>query len=132
VSLAFHALAILACAPPGERYSISRLRVGEASVDHLSKVLQRLVRAGLLSSRRGARGGFSLRRPAYEISLLDIWTALEGPIEDAPCPLHGNGCPITRCVFGDWISQGNRTLADYFSETTLEMLASPEGEPEDG
>jgi Rrf2 family protein len=46
---------------------------------YLSKQLQALVRAGLLESVPGAKGGFRLVRPAGEISLMDVVTAIEGP-----------------------------------------------------
>ena len=48
---------------------------------HLLKVLQQLVKSRILSSERGPSGGFSLRRPANKITLLDIVEAIEGPIE---------------------------------------------------
>lgn len=47
---------------------------------HLMKILQQLVRAGILISGRGPAGGFSLGRATQEISLLDIVEAVEGPI----------------------------------------------------
>jgi Rrf2 family protein len=125
-------MAILASSEGTGRYSISRLKVGDASLDHLSKVLQRLVRAGLVSSRRGARGGFMLTRPAEEITLLDIWTALEGPVDQVSCPLHDSGCPIGRCVFGTRIEESNRKITEYFAETTLASFARSGGEPDEG
>ena len=124
VSLAFHAMAILASDPSDGRLSIARLRVGKTSLDHLSKVLQRLVRAGLVTSRRGARGGFLLARPAGEITLLDIWVALEGAVGYASCPLHEDGCPVGSCVFGNLIEDSNRGIERYFADTTLASLAA--------
>ncbi len=47
---------------------------------HLLKILQQLVRAQILSSERGPAGGFVLRRPSGEITLLEIIEAIEGPI----------------------------------------------------
>jgi len=47
---------------------------------HLLKILQQLVRAQILSSERGPAGGFVLRKPAGEITLLEIIEAIEGPI----------------------------------------------------
>ncbi len=47
---------------------------------HLLKILQQLVRAQVLSSERGPAGGFMLRKPADEITLLEIVEAIEGPI----------------------------------------------------
>jgi Rrf2 family protein len=47
---------------------------------HLLKILQQLVRAQILSSERGPAGGFVIRKPAHEITLLEIIEAIEGPI----------------------------------------------------
>ena len=53
--------------------------------DSLLKLLQRLVRGGVLLSERGRGGGFSLARPPCELTLLEVIEALEGPIRaDAP------------------------------------------------
>ena len=46
----------------------------------LSKIFQKLVRSGLVRSRRGFRGGFFLARPASQITLREVIEALEGPI----------------------------------------------------
>ena len=47
--------------------------------------MQKLAQAGLLSSLRGAGGGFKLTRPAACISLADIIEAVEGPIAMTTC-----------------------------------------------
>jgi Rrf2 family protein len=47
---------------------------------HLLKILQQLVRAQILNSERGPAGGFVLRKPATDITLLEIVEAIEGPI----------------------------------------------------
>lgn len=54
-------------------------------LEYLLKILQQLVRAGVLRSKRGPRGGFFLARPAEEISLVEIIEAIDGPIVS---PLH--------------------------------------------
>lgn len=49
-------------------------------LEYLLKILQQLVKANVLRSKRGPRGGFSLARPAEKISLLNIIEAVEGPM----------------------------------------------------
>lgn len=46
----------------------------------LLQILRNLVAHGLLRSTRGVIGGYTLARPAHEISLLDIIEAVEGPV----------------------------------------------------
>ncbi|MFQ5655038.1 MAG: SUF system Fe-S cluster assembly regulator [Planctomycetota bacterium] len=79
-----------------------------------SKILKILARGGILQSRRGAKGGYSLIRTPAEISVAQIVRALEGPIamtacvEDAPgccemetwCPVRGNWQIINQAVYG--------------------------------
>jgi FeS assembly SUF system regulator len=60
-----------------------------------SKVLKGLVRAGLLVSHRGVKGGYGLARSAAAISVADVIVALEGPIALTACIEHGPGeCEI--------------------------------------
>ena len=52
------------------------------------KLMGRLAAEGLLTSVRGAAGGFTLARPAGEISLADVVEAVEGPIAMTVCSGH--------------------------------------------
>ena len=54
--------------------------------DSLLKVLQQLVRSGLLLSSRGRAGGFRLSRPPQEISLLDMVEAVDGELGESLPP----------------------------------------------
>ena len=49
-------------------------------LEYLLKILQQLVRANVLRSKRGPRGGFFLARPAESISMLQIVEAVDGPM----------------------------------------------------
>jgi FeS assembly SUF system regulator len=70
----------------GARLSATELS-GETGVPlpTAQKLMGKLASAGLLSSARGAAGGFALARPAAEISLADIVEAVEGPIALTIC-----------------------------------------------
>src|SRR5690606_15711368 len=54
-------------------------------VEYLKKRLQALVRAGILTSAPGVRGGFGLARPPEQITLLDVVTAIEGGTDPFRC-----------------------------------------------
>jgi FeS assembly SUF system regulator len=58
------------------------------------KLMGQLAGAGLLDSHRGAGGGFSLSRPAADISLADIVEAVEGPIAMSACSSGGYDCAL--------------------------------------
>lgn len=49
-------------------------------LEYLLKILQQLVRANVLRSKRGPRGGFSLAKPAKKITMLEVVEAVEGPM----------------------------------------------------
>lgn len=51
----------------------------------VSKILKILARAGLLDSHRGVKGGYSLARRADEVTVVDIISALDGPIAITEC-----------------------------------------------
>lgn len=50
-------------------------------LEYLLKIMQELVKAGVLRSKRGPRGGFSLARSISKITMLEIIEAVEGPID---------------------------------------------------
>jgi FeS assembly SUF system regulator len=61
----------------------------------VSKILKALARAGLLTSQRGAKGGYGLARPAEAISVAEVISALDGPIALTACIEDGpGGCEI--------------------------------------
>ncbi len=89
---------------------------------YLSKILRRMVVSGLLNSRKGHGGGFSLARPPAQITFCDILDAVDaaptsgrcafgwGRCDDAnPCPLHHSWSRISS-EFHHWAVTG--TLAD--------------------
>jgi FeS assembly SUF system regulator len=58
------------------------------------KLMGRLAAEGLLTSVRGAAGGFALARPAGEITLADIVEAVEGPIAMTVCSEGRTDCAL--------------------------------------
>jgi FeS assembly SUF system regulator len=63
----------------------------------VAKLLGQLGRAGILHSQRGVAGGFSLARPASEISLADIVEAIDGPIALTHCAQGATDCDLADC-----------------------------------
>jgi Rrf2 family protein len=57
----------------------------------LLKILQQLVRARILASERGPAGGFRLRKPPAEVTVLEIIEAVEGPIDGDMVVIDGVG-----------------------------------------
>ena len=92
--LADYAVVLMTAAaryPAGARLSATEL-AGDTGVPlpTAQKLMGQLAASGLLSSMRGASGGFALARPAGEISLADIVEAVEGPIALTMCSDSNN------------------------------------------
>lgn len=99
-SLAIHSIAYIAARQePSSVHDISRRL--EVSEFHLSKVLQRLSKRGLVRSSRGPGGGFTLAGNADSITLMDVYEAIEGTLEDHPCLMRKKTCDSKSCILGD-------------------------------
>ena len=120
----------LATLPPGSRVTVADLAAEcDAPVAFLGKILQRLVSARLVVSHRGYDGGFELARPAAGITLLDVVTALEGPLCLNRCLPGGAGCNLR-----DWCgahpvwAQAQAAFAEILSAWSIAQLASSAAE----
>jgi len=118
-SLAMHATVLLAASPDRALTTSQIATVLGVSEAHLSKVLQRLGRAGLVRSTRGPRGGFSLTRPSDQITLLEVYEAIEGIVVPATCLFDTAICRGDRCILGGLIAEVNDHVRDYLGRTRL-------------
>ncbi len=124
------ALSHLARLPEGELASAREIgeRFG-VPVPLLMNVLKRLAAAGYVASVRGVRGGYRLARPAVEISLADVVSAIEGPVALAECLADGDGrdgcrCQVlARCPLVGPLRKVHRRLQGVLADTTLAELA---------
>ena len=51
-------------------------------LEYLLKIMQQLVKAGIMKSKRGPNGGFNLARATKDITLFDVIVAIEGPVSN--------------------------------------------------
>lgn len=123
---AVRALTHLAMLPTGTRLTADELAgQNHASAARAAKILQRLVAARLLVSRRGFDGGFELARAPRDVSILDIVVALEGPLCLNACLEGGAGCgDSASCTARDVWSRAQAALARELAGATLEQLAA--------
>src|SRR3977135_1675436 len=61
-------------------------------IELMAKVLQRLVRRGLLASHQGTRGGYELARRPVQISVADVIRAIDGPVPVTACSTDDGQC----------------------------------------
>lgn len=97
-------------------------------VHYLSKVLRRLVAAGLLESQKGHGGGFTLKRAAEQIRFADVLDAMgEAPVE-GHCAFGWGNCDSKRpCPLHPAWTVLNGALQDWASKTTLADVAGQPG-----
>jgi len=94
----------------------------KASEHHLSKVLQRLTKADLVTPIRGPKGGFVLGRDPSKISLLEVYEAIEGSFLVSNCLLASKICKGEKCILGGLLKMLNQEAMDYFKNTRLSEL----------
>lgn len=95
--------------------------------EFLAKILRQLVSGGVVVSIRGARGGFSLSRPADQISFLDVIEAVDGPVVLNLCLTESAGCDLAcECMMVDVWRRAQEAMIDVFRTTMItEVLRRP-------
>ena len=120
VALALHSTSILAEYDGGKLLSNQELaKMQNASKNHLSKVLQRLVRVGIVSSTRGPGGGFKLAKAPEKITLLEVYEAIEGSMDVTGCLFDKPVCTGGACLLGNLINDLEKQTKDYLGNTTM-------------
>ena len=95
----------------------------EISIRYLEQIIIPLKIHKLVKSVRGAGGGYSLARNPFEIKLIDIIEALEGPICLVDCVEDNDFCNrIPLCATHEIWKKATLMLRNYFAQTTLQDL----------
>jgi len=92
-----------------------------SSKHHVAKVFQRLVKEKFIESHRGPSGGFTMKRNPAEITLLEIYEAIEGKIEILACPIEKQICPFDKCILNSVTRDMTLQYRDYLQGQTLAM-----------
>lgn len=116
-------LAQLAAAGGDRRTAAAVAEDAGLAAPTVAKVLKELQRAGLVTSSRGARGGYTLGRDAHRITAADIIDAVEGPVALTECASHDNHCGIGKScrVSGSW-QRVSLAIRQALAEVTLAQL----------
>ena len=98
------------------------------------KILHKLVRGGIVSSSKGANGGYRLSRPAENLTMKDVIEVIEGPIVIARC-LHTyedcsqNGMTKSECRYHHIFREVSSQVAEKFDAIRIsDVIAVPKGE----
>jgi Rrf2 family protein len=117
-SIGIHSMVLIARNEDG----INAVKIAEqtgSSKNHISKVAQRLVKNDLLKSVRGPSGGFMLKKSAADITLLEIYESIEGPLDITDCPLANQVCHFDQCLMGNVINKMTIEFKQFLKKQTL-------------
>jgi Rrf2 family iron-sulfur cluster assembly transcriptional regulator len=118
-------LVFLAKQPPEKMTLVSEVsREQNIPETFLAKIFQRLSKAGVLWSVRGANGGFKLKKPAHKITMREIIEAVEGPIALNRCLLKKGECEVEKmCTLHPVWEEVQKRFLEILDRTTVEDLA---------
>ena len=93
----------------------------------MAKVLQRLVRRGLLASHQGTRGGYRLARAATDISIADVIQAVDGPLTVTACSTDDHACDqYSKCNVRDPLWRIKDRILQSLAGCTLAEIVTDE------
>ena len=96
----------------------------------LAKLMPMLLHAQVVYSVQGPRGGYRLARPPDRITFLDVIHAIEGPISLMACQEGDDCCDFeVFCTMNEVFAQAQKTLVDFFRNTTFADLPIKETRP---
>lgn len=117
-AIALHAMMVLAL-NQDKLVSVKEISTSlDVSANHLSKIMQRLTKAGYVESIKGFNGGFKLLVNAEDITFLEIYELFDGKLKDVNCLLSQKKCK-TECVLGDLITSINRQVKERFRDVKI-------------
>ena len=97
----------------------------DISFHFLTKIFQKLTQAGLMQSFRGPNGGVALARPASEITLKDLVSAIDGPALFTECVLGLPGCGERKpCPLHEAWGEERDRLKTIFENATLAAMTA--------
>jgi Rrf2 family protein len=117
-SIALHGMVLIA--KTDQKLNVNQISEQiDSSRHHVAKVFQRLAKENYVASNRGPSGGFILKKDPTEISLLDLYEVIEGPVEVQGCPGNKARCPFDKCIMGDLAEALACKFRDFLKDQTL-------------
>src|SRR5512134_1344579 len=94
-------------------------------IELMAKVLQRLVRSGLLASHHGTHGGYQLGRAADAISVADVIQAIDGPLQVTACSTDDEQCDqFAKCNVRDPLWRIKERILEALRSCTIAEIAA--------
>ena len=97
----------------------------------LAKILQRLVKAGLLISQHGTNGGYTLKRSAETISAFEVIRAIDGPLFITSCiTVRGECGQSDRCTIREPLRRVNDSIEQVLRSISISEMREEEAHEE--
>lgn len=112
---------------PGEAFTTQQISLStKVPAPYLSKVLQSLVKGGLVQSQRGLGGGFMLVNAADKINILEVLNAVDPIQRIRSCPLGLKAHGVHLCALHKRLDDASALIEKSFADTTIaDILARP-------
>lgn len=125
IEYAIHGLVHLAVMKPASAVLVRDIaRAIRVPESYLRKVFQVLVRAGLVASRRGAKGGFFLARDPGELTLRNVVEAIDGTLPFYSCQKTARGCSsVPLCPVSEAFEAARQKMGEVLEATSIKDLA---------
>ena len=112
----------------GERIGLKRISENlDIPSPFLGKILQNLAKHKILSSTKGPNGGFTMAKPADQVSIMDIFEIIDGKDYFEKCLIGVQSCtddPINSpCPLHSKYSHIRNEIAELFNNTSIQLLA---------
>lgn len=118
---ALHTMFFLVAASSDKPIGVQQLAERQdVSPTYLSKILTKLVKAGLIQSASGANGGYLLKQKKDEISFLDIIHAIEGTASLFDCTLNHS----SECLIQQVMVEAEKQMEDFLRNKKIAGLAA--------
>ncbi len=93
-------------------------RIGSTKF-HVAKVLQRLVKDGILTSMRGPTGGFTVNKEPSDIRIFDLYRSIEGEIDYGECNCTNPVNQIDKCIRETLVKKMTEDFVNYLKDHTV-------------
>jgi Rrf2 family protein len=105
-------------------FSVEQVALAQhVSESYLAKIFQQLVKAGLLRSHRGSRGGYTLGRLPSEITLRDISVVFEGSSSMYECNAVSKRCKLgAKCLIVSTFSEAEKKMNEVLAKVSLQDI----------
>ena len=124
-----YALRAMVAIAQGSGYAVVTSTIAEITrvpSGYLPKVLQTLRKAGLVDSKRGLGGGFTLARPAEDMTVLEVVNAVAPIKRIERCPLRIDSHGTNLCPLHKRLDEATELVEQSFASTTIaELLSAP-------